>query len=194
MSVLHRGWDYHMQTCCVSVHRHIYSQGTHISIANCKMKYNHVVHLAMFLSALFEKGKTSCICTKCLCVQVDSFEKQNNPLKFFQSSISCLLLTKLLNIKSWITISFLSVLFSASSVKDHNSNSQWQFLTIKAIYLFLIRFEKNYLFFFLHTIFSLFFSFSTWIFWICSNSVSSTRLHRKNWVYLLSHLQQDWIY
>uniref|UniRef100_A0A8C1ZEM1 Si:busm1-228j01.4 n=1 Tax=Cyprinus carpio TaxID=7962 RepID=A0A8C1ZEM1_CYPCA len=42
----------------------------------------------MFLSAFFEKGKTSCICTKCLCVQVDSFEKQNNPLKFFQSSIS----------------------------------------------------------------------------------------------------------
>uniref|UniRef100_A0A8C1NFX1 Si:busm1-228j01.4 n=1 Tax=Cyprinus carpio TaxID=7962 RepID=A0A8C1NFX1_CYPCA len=34
---------------------HIYSQGTHISIANCKMKYNHVVHLAMFLSAFFEK-------------------------------------------------------------------------------------------------------------------------------------------
>uniref|UniRef100_A0A8C2IV92 Si:busm1-228j01.4 n=2 Tax=Cyprinus carpio TaxID=7962 RepID=A0A8C2IV92_CYPCA len=33
----------------------IYSQGTHISIANCKMKYNHVVHLAMFLSAFFEK-------------------------------------------------------------------------------------------------------------------------------------------
>uniref|UniRef100_A0A8C1WXK7 Si:busm1-228j01.4 n=1 Tax=Cyprinus carpio TaxID=7962 RepID=A0A8C1WXK7_CYPCA len=45
-----------MQTCCVSVHRHIYSQGTHISIANCKMKYNHVVHLAMFLSAFFEKA------------------------------------------------------------------------------------------------------------------------------------------
>uniref|UniRef100_A0A8C1ZF52 Si:busm1-228j01.4 n=1 Tax=Cyprinus carpio TaxID=7962 RepID=A0A8C1ZF52_CYPCA len=44
----------------------------------------------MFLSAFFEKGKTSCICTKCLCVQVDSFEKQNNPLKFFQSSISLL--------------------------------------------------------------------------------------------------------